>query len=507
MRSKQALRNIIANILLQVIICLSGIILPRIFIGVYGSRVNGLVTSITQFLAYLGLAEAGVGTASIVALYKPLAQRDTKEINSVLSATRQYYNKSGMLFVALVLALTFFYPYMVSQQLDPLLIRSMILVLASSTLVDYFLVGKYKVLLTANQQGYIISTIQSVGLLFNVGITLMLIYYGVNVLIVKGVATIIYILRFFVIKYYVKKKFGYLDFHEKPNFTALHQRGAALLHQVVGIVVNNTDIVLLTALLGRGSLLEVSVYSIYNMINAAMASLLESFSNSLTSGFGELVSKEEEQALRCSYSNYEYMFFVILYVATICMGILLLPFISVYTKGITDANYIRPVAAILFTANMFLQHIRVPGLTIIAAYGHFKETKRQAILEAVINLTVSLALIARFGMVGVLFGTVCSYAYRSTEIMIYNARKLVKNSGSKTWRRLLVNTPLAIILIAVGMHLVPQTMTQYTQWIGYAIVTGTVALLIIIGVNYILEPKEAKMLVARIKGVLKKSES
>ena len=169
MRSEQAFKNMVANLFLQVIVFASGIILPRFFLEAYGSNINGMITSINQFLAYLGLAEAGVGTASVVALYAPLANNNTKEVNGVLSAARRFYNRSGMLFLGLVGVLTVVYPFMISGQLDNTLVRSMILVLASSTLVDYFFLGKYRVLLTANQEGYIVALIQSAGTLVEYG--------------------------------------------------------------------------------------------------------------------------------------------------------------------------------------------------------------------------------------------------------------------------------------------------------------------------------------------------
>ena len=74
-----------------------------------------MVTSINQFLIYLGLAEAGVGTASVVALYGPLAREDQAEVNSILSASRRFYNRSGYLFGALVAGFAFVYPYLIGK--------------------------------------------------------------------------------------------------------------------------------------------------------------------------------------------------------------------------------------------------------------------------------------------------------------------------------------------------------------------------------------------------------
>lgn len=107
----------VASLLLQVIVLLSGLILPRFILEAYGSSVNGMITSVNQFLTYLGLAEAGVGTATVVALYTPLALKQTEEVNSILSATRKFYNKSGMLFLALTLVLIGVYPFLFQDSL------------------------------------------------------------------------------------------------------------------------------------------------------------------------------------------------------------------------------------------------------------------------------------------------------------------------------------------------------------------------------------------------------
>lgn len=501
MRSRQAMKNMIANIFLQVIVFLSGIVLPRFFLEAYGSSINGMVTSVNQFLIYLGLAEAGVGTASVVALYGPLAEENQNEINGILSATRRFYNRSGYLFGALVAGFVFIYPYLITQQLSASLVRTMILILASSTLVDYFCLGKYKVLLTANQKGYVIAYIQALGTTLNMAVTILLIYNHANVLLVKGIATLVYILRFFLVKAYVRRWYKEVDFQAEPKMDGLKQRGAALLHQIVGVIVNNTDVVLLTVCLGSRSLIEVSVYGIYNMVIYAMNLLLTSFSNGLTAGFGEVISKGEKDVLKDSFSNYEYMYMIILMCVCTCMGVLLLPFVSIYTLHVTDANYIRPVSAMLFTLIIFLQNVRIPGLTIICAAGHFKETRGQAVLEAVINIVVSLSLVWKFGMNGVLFGTVCSYAFRSVEIVLYNRKYLVEGTGIISLKRIARNVLAVVIIVCLLMNIVPQQMTSFLSWGIYAVITGGISLAVLLGLNYVCEPAEFKKVVQRMKSI------
>lgn len=495
-----------ANLFLQIVVFISGIILPRFILQAYGSSINGMITSVNQFLTYLGLAEAGVATASVVALYTPLALGRKDEVNSILSAARKFYNRSGVLFLSLTAVLVFIYPFFISGQLDNSLVRWMIVVLAGSTLVDYFFLGKYRVLLMANQEGYVVALIQSVGTVANMVVSIGLIYAGASVLAVKAVATGVYVLRLFLVKAYTKKKYPDLDFHAQPAEGALKQKNAALFHQVVTIIVNNTDTTILTICLGSRSLLEVSVYGIYMLVVNAVNQLLTSFSNGLTAGFGEVIARREEETLKKSYSDYEYMFFLIFFVVVACMGVLLIPFISVYTIDMKDVQYVRPVIAVLFTLLVFLQNVRIPGLTIICAAGHYKETRYQAGLEAAINIVVSLALVWSMGMTGVLIGTVCSYGYRSFEIILYTNRHLIPGTAKTAFIRIIRNLIVTAVLIVAGIWLIPQNMTSFINWFIYAVAAGVVSVVLIVGVNYIAEPQEFKNLILRILGIVSRKK-
>lgn len=506
MRSEQAFKNMAANLFLQIVVFISGIILPRFILQAYGSSINGMITSVNQFLTYLGLAEAGVATASVVALYTPLALGRKDEVNSILSAARKFYNRSGVLFLSLTAVLVFIYPFFISGQLDNSLVRWMIVVLAGSTLVDYFFLGKYRVLLMANQEGYVVALIQSAGTVANMVVSIGLIYAGASVLAVKAVATGVYVLRLFLVKAYAKKKYPDLDFHAQPAEGALKQKNAALFHQVVTIIVNNTDTTILTICLGSRSLLEVSVYGIYMLVVNAVNQLLTSFSNGLTAGFGEVIARREEETLKKSYSDYEYMYFLIFFVVVACMGVLLIPFISVYTIDMKDVQYVRPVIAVLFTLLVFLQNVRIPGLTIICAAGHYKETRYQAGLEAAINIVVSLALVWSMGMTGVLLGTVCSYGYRSFEIILYTNRHLIPGTAKTAFSRIIRNLVVTAVLIAAGIWLIPQNMTSFINWFIYAVAAGVVSVVLIVGVNYIAEPQEFKNLILRILGIVSRKK-
>ena len=263
-------------------------------------------------------------------------------------------------------------------------------------------------------------------------VSIVLIELGVSAILVKFSTAVIYILRAAAVALYVRRHYSHLTFRAKPKMSALAQRWDALLHQVVSMVVNNTDVVLLTLLLSQNAMVEVSVYGVYNTVAYALSSVMNAFTNGLGAGFGQVISKKETDVLRRSFSNYEYVFFLIIFLVYTCMAVLLHPFITLYSSSFSDSeNYVRWSLVALFTLSGLLQSLRMPGLTIITAAGHYRQTRGRAILEAAINLGLSLALIWPLGVNGVLIGTCASYLYRSTDVILYTAKHFLPGTLKK----------------------------------------------------------------------------
>ncbi len=495
------MKNVTANLLLQLVTAASGLILPRFYLLAYGSAMNGMVSSVSQFMSYLTLVEAGVGSASAVALYGPLSRKNEGDVNAILAAARDFYLRSGILYLLLVACLTFGYPFLVEGQVPAATARAIIMILSFSNLVDYFFLGKYRVLLNADQHGYVVTLIQCLGTVVNTAVSITLIQMGFGIAVVRGVATAVYVMRSILIFWYVRRHYPYLDLHVLPNKKSLGQKWSVLLHQVVNIVVNNTDLVLLTVFLKGDSLLEVSVYAVYNMVAYNLSNVVSSFSNSLGSGFGELFAIHEKERLRDAYEAYEFLYDMMLFVCYTCMAGLLSSFIRIYTSDVTDVRYLRPELVALFPLLGLLQNIRIPGLTMICAAGHYEQTRWRAVAEAVINLTVSLALVNRLGIVGVLLGTLASYGYRTTDVLFYNSRHLVKGVWKRSLRRLAVNGTAGAASLLIWHMLPGIRVTGYGTWLVSAVLCGLLSAAVILAANRIAEPEQTRLAVLRLREI------
>jgi O-antigen/teichoic acid export membrane protein len=496
MRSRKSMYNLLAAMMLQLVNLAISIILPRVMIMAFSSEVNGLVSSIRQFINYLTLVEAGLAGACIYSLYKPLANKNYSEVNGILSGAKNFYNRSGMIFSGLALILALAFPYIVNiESINNFSITILVLILGINGALEFFSMGKYRVLLTADQRSYIISIIQIMGQILNCTIIVIMIINKYNIVIVQLAATTSYIIRSILFNIYVKRVYKFVDFNVKPSKTALHQRWDVLFHQIGGMVVFNSPIALITLFC---TLIEVSIYTIYNMVFSGINGIIGIFNNGLMAGIGDIISKEDTVNLQRVYREYECGYYMIVTWMYTCTFILIIPFITIYTTGIDDANYISNELATLFVIIGILNALRVPQATVVGAAGHFKQTKYRALTEVIINIVSSITLVSYFGMTGVLLGSICSYSYRTIDLIKYTPKYITKLPVQETIQRIIRMAIIGVIVIAPFKTFINIKVDNIIEWIIWGGITALWSGIVVFIGNYIIEKKTIKSLINRL---------
>ncbi len=501
MKSKRILMNIVITILLQMVVFLSGFIIKNLVVVTYGSVVNGMFGSIDQIITSLSVLEAGIGSATVVSLYRPLVEKDHDGINRIMNTANFYYKRTGLLYSLVLFVISFIYPRLIADQFDVLTMQLLIFIMAAATLLDYFFYAKYRIMLEADQRNYVLSSVQILTTLLSTLLTIGLIFLRWNFVLIKVVVGLMAVLKLVLVLSYVRRTYPFVKIrYSKRELVKLHQRGATFVHQICGIIVNNTDLLIITMALPKDSLKEASVYGIYYMIAAALLTVIHTITTVFTAGFGHLLVTATKERIKAVFQEFELLSFIVVFVVYSCLAILYLPFIGIYTKNFTDAIYYRPQFAYLFVGIGLMQTIRIPGVTVIAAAGHFKETMWRAVVEFSLNLIVSLLLVQWLGVIGVLIGTLLSFLYRSTDIIIYNAKKLIPGTLGLTVWRIVKNTMAAVLFVGIMLYFRP-AITGYGQWILYAISVGAAAVAVFGAINLATDPS-AQMVLKRLKRMI-----
>lgn len=502
MRSKKALLNIITSLILQVILIICNFIVPKLIITKFGSNVNGLISSITQFLGYISLLEAGFGPVVQAALYKPIAEKNKKQIENILKASEKFFRIIALIFIVYLVALSVIYPIIVSNEFEFIYTMSLIIIISLSTFAEYFFGMTYKLYLQSEQKKYITSVIQIIGYILNTITIVILIKFNCSIHIVKLVSGLIFILRPLAQNIYVKKKYkldlknAYLDYKLKQKWDGLAQHIAAVVH-------GNTDITILTIFM---PIVEVSVYSVYYLVVKGIKSIIQAFTGGIDASFGDMIAKGENEQLNKSFKVYELFYYTITTIAFICTIILITPFIKVYTLNITDADYIRPIFGYLLVISEFAWAIRLPYSSITLAAGHFKETKKGAWIEVFTNIILSLILVFKLGIAGVAIGTLVAMVIRTVEFMYHTNKYILKRKQRQSFIRVGIVILETIIVILLCSLLPNIEMVSYIAWIKYAIMVALIAIIVIVPINLIIYRKDAKGLLNIAKRILKKGE-
>ena len=159
-RTQKFALNSLTAAVSQVVVMIAGFITPRLMISTYGSEMNGLVSSLNQFISYISLVEAGIGGAAIFSLYKPISEKNEKGISGIVAAARKSYRQAGYIFSSGIFILALVYALACSTEtLTFAVIFPLALVLGVNGCLDFFFVSGYRVLLTADQKNYILSSI------------------------------------------------------------------------------------------------------------------------------------------------------------------------------------------------------------------------------------------------------------------------------------------------------------------------------------------------------------
>lgn len=422
--------NLLSGVVYQVVLIVLSFLLPRLYLENFGSEVNGVLSTIKQIFTYMCLLEAGIGLATTQALYKPVAEKNHGKTSAILSATNIYYCKTGIIYAAIVLLIAGVYAYIIPTSIPSHVLFLLILLNALPALFSYFVQAKYRVLLEVDGRKYVITNSETIlQLLSNVGKILVLLLTD-SLILIQLVYCVLALVQLIYIYIHAKRRYTWLDVRTKPDFEAIAQRKSVLVHQVSGMVFNNTDVLLLSFLC---DFKIVSVYTVYNIF----FSQVQVFITSITSGFsfalGQMFHTDKAKFMKV-YNVYETFYIMATFVVYTLMAVFLLPLIQIYTQGIDDANYTNVYLVFLFVVMNLLANGKLPSNHVLEFSGKFEETRSHAIWEMILNIAVSIVAILKWGICGAIVGTIVALIYRSIMMIYYSNKKVLERGMFHTYK-------------------------------------------------------------------------
>lgn len=493
-RKKKLFLNTTISLINQIVTLVCGFILPKLFLTYYGSAVNGLVSSITQFLGFISLCECGVGAVVQSALYKPLSEKDDREISKIIISAESFFRKVAVILVFYTLILMVGYPFITLNKFDYLYTMGLIFVISLQSFMQYYFGMTYRVLLNADQKAFIQLGTHCLTVIGNTIACIFLMTKGAPVQIVKLTTSLIFMIQPLVFTLYVRRNYRInrsIVLTEEP----IKQKWNGLAQHIATVVLGNTDSIVLTLF---STLENVSIYAVYSLILTGVKQIITSLTAGISAMMGNMLAKKEYLLLNETFSRFEWMIHTAVTLVFTAAGILVVPFVQVYTCNVTDTNYIVPIFALILTLAQGMYCLRLPYNIMILAAGHYKQTQFSAICEAFLNIAISVLCVFHFGLIGVAAGTLIAMLYRTGYFVWYLSKNIINRNLLCFIKHLLVDM-ISVFIMWITVFGLRITLEQisYIAWLYMAIKVFTVCAVECAGINLIFYRQEMRQMLLR----------
>ena len=265
---------------------------------------------------------------------------------------------------------------------------------------------------------------------------------------------------------YMKKKYNWIDYSIPVKNVALPDRKSYIIIEIAWTIFSSTDMILLSMFVSTEMS---SVYAVYNLPFVALNSLLNAVYCALSYNFGITYHENMQKYIKV-HDMFNSLFVGGMTILMSVTYVLLIPFIKLYTQGITDVNYIYPILPLLFCLVQLLSWSRFVSGNLFGIAGKIRSVVIVSVVEAVTNLTLSIILIQRYGIVGVLVATVVALPLKVIYCNYVADKEILKRSQIRTLSILGINGGIFAAVVLVN----PLLNLQITSYLSFVLHGGVV---------------------------------
>lgn len=406
-RTDKSIKNIIYALVGQFFGIGISLISRSIFVKILSSEYLGLSTLFTNILTILSLTEMGFGTAMAFELYRPIARNDKEKIKSLMKLYKKIYIIIGTSIIILGIITIPIYPHLINERPNINNLDLIYMLFVLNTAFSYF--AAYKRLLIISEQNRYIATAYRYGFYIAMNIVqiieLLLFKNYILYLIIQILFTL---LENIGISIKANKMYPYLKDKEIKKVSKrdkkylMHNVKALFFHRFGGVVLNSTDNIVTSKVLGLN---WVGLYSNYYLITNALNTVLNQVFSSIVASIGNLNASNTREKMTDTFNK---IFFANVWIyAIVCSALLVLvnPFIEIWL----GRDYLISFGTVIvLVVNFFVYGMRRPAMAYREATGNYRKDWYSPIIEAVINILVSIVMAKYIGLAGVFIGTIIS---------------------------------------------------------------------------------------------------
>lgn len=406
-RTKNSIYNGASNLIINITSAILSFVVRTIFIRKLGEQCLGLDGLFTNIISMLSLVELGVNTALAFNLYEPLAKHDVDRINRLMSFFKKFNRFICFSILGFGLCILPFLKFLAKDYTIDYNIYFIFLLYLANTAFSYLLVYCY-IIIEADQKNYKLTPIKIVFNFLTYGFQIFVLLLTNNFILYLLVQFILrYIERICLFKF-IKKEYSFVDFDSKEKISKEDKNiltkniKSLIFHRVGAYAVNGTDNILIASIV---SISATGFYSNYLSITGILKNLVASIINGTTSSFGNLNISESDEIKENSFNLVNFVCYSVtglFFVGLICC---FKPFITLW---IGDKYNLSFVCVLFICINFYLASIILSVDAVKNSAGLYHNDRFVPIIQAIINLAISIIFGIKFGLIGILLGTTVS---------------------------------------------------------------------------------------------------
>lgn len=406
MDKKKARLNIFISLVFRIFILVVTLLSRRFLVNYLGVEANGLFSLFTNIIGFLMVAELGIGTAISFSMYKPIAENNKDMLSGLYYLFKKVYLIIGAIILIVGLILIPVIPYMVKDGTGSFNLTLNYCLFLMSTVITYLYAYNTSII-NAYKDNYITVTIRSMGVILEglLQIFVVIKFRSFELFFVSIIVS--NLLQMIATNYIFKKKYSKgLNSNKvlkKEVLSEVKKKTTAMFyHKIGGVLVSTLGNILISSTV---SIIVLGTYNNYMTILLGVNGFLVLIFTSLTSVVGHAIVERDKEEV--------YNVFKLLYIFNIIIGFLFFLGFLAISDGLIQIIFgaqfiIDKKIVLLISINAFIQYSRNTVLLFKDASGNFYHDRFKPLIEGVVNLSLSIILVLKLGVAGVIIASIIS---------------------------------------------------------------------------------------------------
>lgn len=473
-RTENTARNIVTGLVSKFSLTLLAFLTKTIFIRLLGAEYNGISGLYSNILSMLTLAELGIGQVLNFSLYQALKEGDHDSLTVLISSFRKIYRGIALFIAVVGILLVPLLPYIVDNSFPTEKIIIYYLLYLLDTVCSYLFVYKTTII-TSDQKNYINTLVQTA--LKTAMYALQIVYLLVRkdflgYLIIQIACTFI---SNFLLSRIAERMYPYIKNRtSSTQDTSVKQMivsnvKATFIYKISGTLLNSTDNILISAMIGTAS---VGYYSNYHVLIVYVNSFISVLSNGMAASLGNLNAEHDSDISYGAFESTALLYGIVTTFCTCCFASCIQKFIPIWIGKEYLLSDFEVFAFLLVF--YFAMAVGTPTSLFRATMGLFREVRYVLLFASLLNIGLSVVLGNIMGLAGIVLATVVAKAltqYWYEPIVLYRKFGRRVSTYFLTQLKYAVCTGLCLAVVLSVSQLLPETLPWLFIRVGICAVT------------------------------------